>query len=277
MQVVALYRYPVKGFTPEACETLRIITEMQAGGSLTGRVAGDRVLGFRFADTPESDDAWSSKHGMLALVNTPGLARLHMRFDEQEMRLRIHLADPSAINEDTLLLADEMLDEAGRRRLCEAVADYAMSLEENGLKGHPERLPLRLVGDGITPRYSDKPAGGVSLHSRASLEALGNAMSLAQLSEVRFRSNIAIDGVEAWEELAWEGRSLRIGDVPFHFEAPKVRCLATHANPVTGVRDMPVMTTLTRVFSQEKPTFAVGLMPLAGGEIHVGDRITIEN
>ena len=35
--VVALYRYPVKGFTPEECETLTVLDE--------GRIAGDRVLG----------------------------------------------------------------------------------------------------------------------------------------------------------------------------------------------------------------------------------------
>jgi hypothetical protein len=63
--------------------------------------------------------------------------------------------------------------------------------------------------------------------------------------------------------------------VPFRFESAKVRCLATHANPITGVRDAPVMTTLTRVFGQEQPTFAVGLMPLEGGEIHTGDTLTV--
>jgi uncharacterized protein len=40
-RVAALYRYPVKGFTPEACETLTVLDE--------GRIAGDRVLGIRFA------------------------------------------------------------------------------------------------------------------------------------------------------------------------------------------------------------------------------------
>jgi uncharacterized protein len=42
-RVVALYPYPVKGFTPEGCETLTVLDE--------GRIAGDRVLGIRFADT----------------------------------------------------------------------------------------------------------------------------------------------------------------------------------------------------------------------------------
>ena len=59
-RVVALYRYPVKGFTPEECETLTVLDE--------GRIAGDRVLGVRFADTEAADDAWSRKTGMVALI-----------------------------------------------------------------------------------------------------------------------------------------------------------------------------------------------------------------
>jgi uncharacterized protein YcbX len=71
-QVAALYRYPVKGFNPEECETLTVLDE--------GRVAGDRVIGIRFADTDAADDAWSRKHGVDALINTPGLARLCVTF-----------------------------------------------------------------------------------------------------------------------------------------------------------------------------------------------------
>ena len=66
-RVVALYRYPVKGGTPEACDTLTVLAE--------GRIAGDRALGFRFAGSGLPDTAWSKKHGYAALVNTPALAR----------------------------------------------------------------------------------------------------------------------------------------------------------------------------------------------------------
>ena len=46
-RVAALYRYPVKGFTPEPCTGLTVLPE--------GRVAGDRVLAFRFANAPVAD------------------------------------------------------------------------------------------------------------------------------------------------------------------------------------------------------------------------------
>ena len=259
-RVVALYRYPLKSFTPEECETLTVLNE--------GRIAGDRVLGIRFADTKAADDAWSKKAGMLALVNTPGMARLHLRFEEKTLRLRISLA--------SVVLVDEILNNEGRKRVAAAVADYVLKHEEISLTGHPERLPLRVVGDGITPRYHDNEAGQVTLHSRESLADLAAAVGDAQLSERRFRSNIAIEGLRAWEEQAWIGKKVQIGAVEFGVVKSKMRCLATHANPKTGERDQPILTTLTRVLGQEIPTFAVAMLPIrAGGEIHVGDEVNL--
>jgi len=259
-RVVALYRYPVKGFTPEKCEALTVLDE--------GRIAGDRVLGIRFANSGVPDDAWSEKYKFVALVNTPALARLHLRFDHEALRLRISF--------EGAVLVDEALDDKGRKRIPAAIEDYVLKLDESPLSRHPERLPLRVVGDGVTPRYHDNEAGQVTLHSRESLAAVAAAIGDPDLSERRFRSNIAVEGLEAWEEQSWVGRSVRIGRVNFAVVRPKVRCLATHANPETGARDLPILTTLTGAFAQEKPTFAIGMVTSgAGGQIHVGDTISL--
>jgi len=257
--VAALYRYPVKGFTPEECDTLTVLAE--------GRIAGDRVLGVRFADTEAPDDAWSRKHGMVALINTPGLARLRVVFDEKAFRLRITLG--------TAALVDEALHQEGRRRIAAVLAAYVIELDENPLTHHPERLPLRVVGDGHSPRYHDEEPGRVTLHGRGSLQSLEAALK-KDVSELRFRSNIAVDGLNAWEEQRWVGRRIRIGGMESDVVKPKTRCLATHANPITGERDLPILTTLTQKFGQENPTFAVAMLPSGrGGQIHAGDQVTL--
>jgi uncharacterized protein len=258
--VVALYRYPVKGFTPEACEILTVLNE--------GRIAGDRVLGIRFANSAALDDAWSKKHEFVALVNTPGLARLKLHFDHEALRLNIIL-------EDTVLV-DETLDANGRKRIASAIENYALHLDENPLSAYPDRLPLRVVGDGITSRYQDNEGGMITLHSRESLAAVAAATGETELSELRFRSNIAIEGLDAWEEQSWVGRKIRIGQVIFDAVTPKGRCLATHANPDSGERDLPILKTLIRAFNQEKPVFAIGMVTSgAGGQIHLGDKVSL--
>lgn len=259
-RVVALYRYPVKGFTPEECRTLTILDE--------GRVAGDRVLAFRFADSAVPDDQWSRKHDCVVLMNTPGLARLEVRLDQRAQRLFIGL--------DGLTLADEGLDGEGRRRLAAALERYVLELAENPLAGHPRRVPLRLIGDGVTPRFQDSVDGHTTLHGRSSLAAVSVAVGDPALSEVRFRSNIVVDGLDAWQELDWTGRRLRVGEVEFEVVKRKVRCLATHANPRTGERDVPLMATLMRAFSQQEPTFAIGMTTRgAGGVVRLGDDVRL--
>jgi len=258
--VAALYRYPVKGLTPEACNTLTVLSE--------GRIAGDRVLGFRFANATVADAAWSKKYEFVALVNTPALARLEVSFDHQRMRLRIGL--------DGALLVEAALDNAGRMHVSAAIQSHVLGLSDNPLSGHPERLPLRLVGDGVTPRYQDNQGGQATLHGRETLAAVAAASGDPGLDEARFRSNIIIEGAGAWEENGWLGRKVRIGQVAFDVVKQKTRCLATHANPRTGERDLPVMKLLTSRFSQIEPTFAVGMVTSGpGGEIRVGDSVSL--
>ena len=206
---------------------------------------------------------------MLALINTPGLAGLSVRFDQESYRLQVSFG--------ASVLFDEPLNSQGRERLSEVLAGYVIKLDVNPLTDHPERLPLRVIGDGRSPRYHDEPAGRITLHGRGSLEAVQAAVG-NEISELRFRSNIAIDGVTAWEEQSWVGRKVRIGAVEFDVVKPKTRCLATHANPTTGQQDLAILTTLTQKLGQENPTFAVAMLPSgAGGQIRVGDEVALVN
>jgi uncharacterized protein YcbX len=254
-RVAGLYRYPVKGFGPERCESLDVLPQ--------GGVAGDRALAFRFANAAAADDAWGVKHECVALVNTPGLARLDLQVSGGRLRIAG--------------LVDDDLSPQGRERIAAALQEYVLGLDVNPLSGHPGRLPLKLVGDAATPRYQDRGSDEVTLHGRASLAAAALSAGTAELDEVRFRSNVAVEGLAAWEEQGWEGRRIRIGDLAFRFERPKARCLATHANPRTGERDLPLMQTLLKAWRAEKPTFAVALRAEgAGGRIRLGDAVRVE-
>jgi uncharacterized protein YcbX len=263
--VTALYRYPVKGFTPEPREHLDVLA--------TGRIAGDRVLAFLLGDAPAEPpqliegEGWWPKTNMLALVNTPALARLTLRWDEGARRM--------VITEGSHVLVDATLDDAGRARAAETIGAWAAAQDEQPDLGRPGRLPLRLIGDGVTARYQDGALGRVSLHGRGSLAALGRALEDDDLDERRFRSNIVLDGTAPWEELGWAGGVIRIGAVTFDVLAPAKRCLATHASPTEGVRDREVLTTLVREFQQDAPSFAIMMLPREGGSVRLGDEVSV--
>ncbi|WP_309067566.1 MOSC domain-containing protein [Microbacterium sp.] len=258
--VKALYRYPVKGFTPEARDALTVQDD--------GRIAGDRVLAFRFADAarPEERDGldyWPKSRG-LSLMDFPALARIRVHWDGVRLRLTL----------DGDLLADETLESAGRRRLADAVTAFVETTSDARRLRASGRLPLELVGDGAVPRFQDRPRGFASLHSTASVAAL-DALVDAPVDDRRFRSNIVIDGIDAWGELAWTGL-VRIGDVAFEVQKPIARCLAIHANPDTGERDARLLPTLTKRIGQDEPTLGTLLLPVGpGGVLRVGDDVAV--
>jgi len=258
MRVAALYRYPVKGFTREACEFLDVLPG--------GRIAGDRVLGLRFHGSATPDDAWGPKPDFAVLVNTPALTSLQVAFDHATRRLRIQHADK--------VLLDDVLDDAGRARFAAVIERFIRDHEEGTGAMRTDRFPLRVVGDGRTSRYQDREPGYVTLHGRGSVAALASTIAEDPLvTEKRFRSNIAVEGVDAWEEQRWVGRRLRVGEVEFEVAHPVTRCLATHAHPSTGKRDRPIMKTLLGLFPSERPTFAVMMTSDRGGRISVGDTV----
>ena len=279
-KVTALYRYPVKGFTPQSCESSTVQPD--------GRIAGDRVLAVRFADaaTPEDKDGldyWPKAKG-LCLQDFPSLARLRVDFDGRTL----------SFAENGTVLVSAGLDQAGRREICDALADWILAGPDARRLQRPGRLPLELVGDGVSARFQDRPRGFVSLHSEESVRELEDANRAANnevpLDDRRFRSNVVIDGVPAWTELDWAANStdLTVGEVRFTARKTIVRCMAVTANPDTGVRDANLLKVLTREVGQSEPTLGVLLLPTdatgpgeigsdsgTGGVLRVGDAVTV--
>ncbi|KTR96719.1 hypothetical protein NS220_01070 [Microbacterium testaceum] len=262
--VSALYRHPVKGFTPERQDHLVVQDD--------GRIRGDRVLAFRFADAvePVDDDgldAWP-KSGGLALMDFPSLARVSATYDAEAQRL--------ALRAEGRLLAEATIDDAGRAELEEAITAYVGTTPEATALEREGALPLRLIGDGRTSRFQDRARGFVSLHGSASVGAVDAAVS-APVDDRRFRSNIIVTGTAPWAELDWHGR-VRIGDVVFDVQRPIGRCAAIMANPDTGERDARLLGVLTRQFGQDEATLGILLLPAeGGGVIREGDEVRVES
>ncbi len=174
---------------------------------------------------------------------------------------------------DGVTLVEADLDESGRARIAAAVTEYVLALDESPMQGRPERAPLHLVGDLNVPAFHDRTALHVTVMGRASVDALAEAAG-RDVDERRFRMNVVLDGLEPWEELSWVGDSIRIGEMDFDVAGTVVRCLATHADPESGERDIDVMNLLTSAFGQEKPTMGVLAVPRGHGELTVGASVT---
>lgn len=136
-------------------------------------------------------------------------------------------------------------------------------------EGLPRPLRLHRAARGIT---DSRDKGMVSLMSDRSLAALSAAMGL-RLDRRRFRGNLWLADLPAWEEFALAGRRLRIGGAVLEILEPIERCSATLANPETGRRDADVLGGLARHF--DHADFGMKARVVEGGPVALGDAAVI--
>lgn len=126
----------------------------------------------------------------------------------------------------------------------------------------------RVPGRGMTD--TDFPS--ISLINLASHADV--AAKLEQdLSPLRWRCNIHFDGFNAWEEFDWIGKTLKIGTTELLVKEPIVRCLATTANPDTGLRDTDTLGALNTHWNHQN--FGVYAEVSTSGRIGIGDPVDI--
>ncbi|GAB5435177.1 MOSC domain-containing protein [Falsiruegeria mediterranea] len=126
---------------------------------------------------------------------------------------------------------------------------------------------VRVPGRGMTD--ADFPS--VTLCNMASHRAVERQLG-QDLSIHRWRGNVWFDQVPEWQELDWVGREVQIGEAVFRVIEPTTRCLATTANPETGIRDVDTLGALSHWGHQD---FSVQAEVIQGGQLSVGDKVTL--
>lgn len=119
---------------------------------------------------------------------------------------------------------------------------------------------------------TDSEIPSISFNNSASHLAVGGLLE-QPLSQQRWRGNIWIDGLAAWEEMNWIGKTITVGDAQFEIREHITRCLATTANPETGIRDADTLGALKSLGHQE---FGVYGVVTKAGLISVGDTVKVQ-
>jgi uncharacterized protein YcbX len=245
--VAALYRYPLKGFSPEPLQR----AEIPAGGTLPF----DRA--YAVENGPSGFDpatpAYFPKTAFLMLMRNERVAELTTRFDEASSGLSIFIGG-------ALQIEASLAREAGRRRIETWLAAHF----RDELSGPP-----RIVS-APGHSFSDMPAKVLHLVNLESVRALGERLG-RPVDPLRFRPNIVIDGAPAWSELAWAGE-IRLPDISLTVACRTTRCAATNVDPQTGRRDMQIPKALSTHLGHAD--FGIYLAADTAGGIAVGDRLS---
>ena len=91
---------------------------------------------------------------------------------------------------------------------------------------------------------------------------------------MRFRANVYVDGIPAWEEFTWLRNELELGSVTVRAFDRTSRCAATNVEPSTGVRDLDVPALLRRTWGHAD--FGIYAKVVNAGVVRTGDAVTVK-
>jgi uncharacterized protein len=251
IRVARLYRYPVKGLTPERVAGARL----EKGAYFPG----DRL--FAIENGPSGFDPQDPQHQpkikFLMLMRNEALARLRATYDEPTRTLSIQENGRAPVRGD--------LSTREGRLAIEAFFRTAMPRE---LRGPPKVLA---APDGF--RFTDSRRGYVSLISLASVGAVEDMVGVP-VDPLRFRGNVLVEGLEPWAEFDLVGRVLE-GPSGLRLKVAKriQRCAATNVDPATGIRDLDIPAMLMRRLGHADCDVYAEVM--AGGELTEGGRLHV--
>jgi hypothetical protein len=246
-RIQAIYRYPVKGLSPQPLGRVAL----KPGATLPA----DRL--YAIENGPSGFDpvapAYFPKLSFLMLMRNERLASLRTDYDEANHTLTIHWEGREAA-------AGDLRTKEGRL----AVEAFFRRFMPDELRGPPKVL----FGDGHS--FSDVAKKVVSIINLASVAAVENAAG-HPVNPLRFRGNIYVAGWPAWREFDLLDREIGLGSARVKVVKRIVRCAATEVDPDTGIRDLPIPSTLMQSFGHAD--CGVYAEVISAGEIAVGDRI----
>ncbi|MEJ0013853.1 MAG: MOSC domain-containing protein [Bauldia sp.] len=245
--VAAIYRYPVKGLSPEPLPAVTLTPGET--------IPYDRA--YAIENGPSGFDPAEPKTLpkilFLMLIRNESLAELHTSFDDATSVL--------TIRKDGAIAAEgNLATEAGRRTI-EAFFD---AFSARDLRG-PAKV---LTAPGFS--FSDTSKKVVSLINLETVRAIGREIG-ADVHPLRFRGNLHVEGMDAWQEFALVGQTLIVGGVTFKVTKRIDRCAATNVDPLTAKRDLKIPVSLQRAYGHAD--CGVYLKVVSGGTVTVGDQI----
>ena len=249
-QIASLYRYPVKGLTPEPLPRVAL----RIGQTLPS----DRRYAIENGPSgfDPADPRWMSKAHFLMLMRDEWLAALHTRFDDASSVL--------TIRRDGAIAAQGNLETAEGRAVIERF--FA-----DGFAGQIKGPPKVLTSPGHS--FSDVARKVVSIINLASLRAIENMVG-QPVHPLRFRANLYVEGWPAWHESDLLDHTLVIGAARLKVVKRITRCAATNVDPDTAARDLEIPQALMRRLGHNE--CGIYAEVVEGGEIAVGDTIVPE-
>ena len=229
-------------------------------------IVGDRIFAFAkglnfekaklFEKDPEERRGKWNK--ILTLKNSPMMNKYNFLLDENNLTLTFK-------NKKILTINSNELNEY------KLISNKILELE-NSLKD-----PIILMKNEVSPFYDTSISKktvlnhSISLINNKSIEDFKNKIN-QEIEIQRFRGNIYINGIDAWEEQNWIGKIIKINDISFKVEKKIPRCVAINLKPNSDDKSLNLLQSLKKNYNH----FDMGiyLTALNDGKINTGEKIS---
>ncbi len=248
--IINLYRYPVKGMSPEVLQGVSLKTGEA--------IAFDRCFALAHGTTAFNHDAPQhlSKTHFLMLMKNERLAALHTVYNDNSDVLQI-------FQQDKLLASGALHESEGRQVLEKFFINYL----GDEIRGVPKLLE---APSGYM--FSDVDAKVLSCINLATVRELGKLLGVT-INPLRFRANVYFDGAPAWAESEWVGKILRLGTAKVQGVKLIQRCAATNVNPETAIRDLQIPQTLMKNYGHRN--LGIYVRVIEDGDVAVNDEFAV--
>ena len=250
---------PVKSISFQSIKSCEIIKNIG--------IVGDRIFAFSkgldFNQAQLFEKKLEERRGkwnkILTLKNSPSLNKYNFLFDNDKLTLTQNNNEILTIN----------IDETGEYEL---LSNKILELESSLQK------PIYLMKNKDIPFFDTSISNktilnhSISLINTKSVEDFQNKTN-QEIETQRFRGNIFVDGVDAWEERNWIGKIIKINDISFKVEKNIPRCVAINLKPNTDDNSLNLLQSLKKTYNHFD--MGVYLTALDDGPINIGDNISI--
>ena len=252
IKIKNLFYSPVKSISFTESDSLNILKDIG--------VEDDRIFAFvhnmdiskikNLIEDPKS----RKLNNFITLKNTPELNKYNFIYTKDKLILK---------KQNEIIISINPFFENEKKLLCKKINQIII-----------KDKTLELLMDENNPFFDTMPENSVSLINKKSIDDFSKRVS-ADIEFERFRANIYIDGLDAWAERTWIGKSIKINNVDFVVLDEISRCSATNLKPSTDIVTFNLPNQLKKNY--DHINMGLYLVPLQNGVISKGDKLIIHD
>ena len=252
IKIENLFYSPVKSISFEESESLNVLIDRG--------IESDRI--FAFVQNLDSnsiknliEDPKSRKlNNFLTLKNSPELNQYNFTYAKNKLILK---------KKDEIIISINPFSKNEKKLLCDKINQIILKDKK-----------LDLLMDEKNPFFDTMPNNSISLINKKSISDFSNKIS-TNIEIERFRANIYIDGIAAWEERDWIGKTININNINFFVSDEISRCSATNLKPSTDIVTINLPNQLKKTY--DHINMGLYIVPQQNGVISKEDKIIIHD